>query len=145
MLGVPHRHIKRMIVWYLIILAVLVGVLYGVYWWHNRSCTDPASCGGHVNIKDYSLGGEVTAVSADQNQFTMKTGWVSNGKYVYYDRTVMTTADTKMVSVSKQGTVPVLNKNPLDYLRVGDKITITGTGNPYTATTLTATQIQVQR
>lgn len=145
MLGVPHHHIKRMIVWYLVIIVASVAAIYGIRWWNNRPCTDAVSCASKLDIKEYSLGAEVTAINKDKNELTVKTGWVSDGKFVYYDRTVKLTADTKVLSVSKDGTVPVLNKNPLDYLKVGNKVTVYGTGNPYTATTLTATKIEVQR
>jgi|SRR3989344_2378789 len=145
MLGVPHHHIKRAVVWYLVLLLAGVIAIYGVRWWNNRQCDDAVSCASKLDIKEYSLGAEVTEVNADDNELKVKTGWVSDGKFVYYERTVKLTADAKVLSVTKDGTVPVLNQNPIDYIRVGDKITIMGAGNPYTVTTLTATKIEVQR
>src|SRR5262249_20141049 len=109
MLGVPHRHIKRAIIWYLVVLAVAAGV---AWWLYGRNVgTGPVEKAAQLDIKEYSLGGTVTTVSADQNHLTMKTGWVQNGKFVYYDRTVNTTTTTQVLSVTKQGTVPVINNN----------------------------------
>jgi len=145
MLGVPHHHIKRVVVWYLVVLAAGAVAIYGLRWWNNRACDDAVSCASKLDIKEYSLGAEVTKVDADSSQLTVKTGWVKDGQFVYYERMVKLTADTKVLAVSKEGTVPVLNKNPLSYLRIGDKVTVYGSGNPYTVTTLTATKIEVQR
>src|SRR3989344_5148646 len=139
-LGVPHHHIKRAVLWYLILLLAGVIAIYGIRLWNNRPCTDAVSCTSKLEIKEYSLGAEVVSVDANNNQLTVKTGWVQDKKFTYYERTVSVTSSTKVLSVSKEGTVPVLNNNPLDYLRVGDKVTIYGTGNPYTATILTATK-----
>ena len=136
---------KELVVVSAVVIVAGVATFYILNWWNNRPCYDAVSCASKLNIKEYSLGAEVLAVNTDKNQLTVKTGWVSDSKFTYYERTVKLTADTKVLSVTKDGTVPVLNQNPIDYIRVGDKITIVGAGNPYTVATLTVTKIEVQR
>jgi hypothetical protein len=141
-LGVPHHHIKRAVIWYLVILIAGAAAVYVLRWWYGASdCNGPCV----QDIKDYSLGAEVTSIDASKNQLSVKTGWASNGDFVYYDRQVNLTLDTKILVVTKNGTAPILNENPIEYFKVGDKITVYGAGNAYSGTTLTATKIEIQR
>lgn len=142
-LGVPHHHVKKAVLWYIIIILIGVASFYVYRWWYERGACEGPTCA--ENIKDYSLGAEVTDIDTSNNQLSVRTGWVSDGEFVYYDRTVNLTSSTEVLAVTRNGTVPALNNNPINYFRVGDKITVYGEGTPYGSNTLTATKIEVQR
>ena len=104
---------------------------------------DPVQKASELEIKSFTLGGEVTAIGKDQ--ITIKTGWVEEGKFIYYDRVVKITAETTAQMFTKTDKFDVANKNLAEYFKVGDKVTIYGSGNPYITETITATKIEVQR
>lgn len=139
----------------LISLAVVVLIVGGYFVYRNyfyRPPFNPVTAperAADLDIKEYSLGGEVLTVDIKKAQLTFKTGWITKtdkgSEFVYYTRTVNTTKDTKFYQVIGKDTFAIANKNPLTFLKVGDNIVVYGTGNPYVADTLTATKIEVHR
>ncbi len=135
-----------------IVIAVVVAGL-GFRWWQNRT-----SEGSKIieqiteskDIQEFSLGGEVLAIDKGGNQLTLKTGWVQktdNGnQFVYTTRSILIYVTTKISSTTKDGTaVTITNKEPLDAFHVGSKITVYGSGNPITDTTLLADRVEIQQ
>ncbi len=130
------------------VLIVLV-VIGGIFWWQHRKPAGDSTLVDHAieakDIQSFSMGGDVISVDHKNSQFDFKTGWVENGEFKYTTRTIMIIQQTKILSVTKDGTLTVAQKNPIDYIQVGDKVTVYGVGNPIITATLLADKIEVKR
>lgn len=133
-----------------IVIAVVVAA-FGFRWWHNRSSKDSRVVEKTIesaDVKEFALGGDVVAVDKAKSEFTLKTGWVQKtdkgNQFVYMNRTILIYVTTKIYSVTKDSTLAVTNKKPVDSFRVGDKVTVYGSGNPITANTLLADKVEIQ-
>jgi hypothetical protein len=136
-------YIFRIVTWLLVaVIIIVIGILVFNYKLSSLE-GEPVQQARELDIKTFSLGGEVVATSAEQ--ITLKTGWIENGEFVYYDRFVKINGQTKIFTISSTGTNPVNTNNPSSYIKVGDKITVSGAGNPYTVDTVTATKIEIRR
>jgi len=137
-------HTLRIVGW---ALGVIVLIVIATFIFNStdvfKKDGDPVQQASELDIKTFSLGGEVTAINSDS--LTVRTGWVQKGEFVYYDRTIKFTDKTEVLAVMKTQILPVLNQNPLDYFQVGDKITVYGDGNPYIVDLITATKVEVNR
>lgn len=143
---------KPFLIYSVVLVAVAFAGAYGFNWWQNRSAGDSKIVEQTTesgDIKEFSMGGEVLAIDKVKSELTFKTGWVqktANGnEFVYTNRTVSIVGQTKIFSITEEGTFAVANEKLLDYFRVGDKITVYGSGNPISATTLLADKIEIQR
>ncbi len=150
--GVPHHHVKRAIVWYLVILvagAVAIYVLSLKERFQQRHQTPEERAATVPQITEYSLGGEITAIDTEAQELTVRIGWVQKtakgNEFVYYNRTVTVTPNTKILIVTTTGTTELSLKDGFKKLKTGDTVTVYGSGNPYVLQTLEATKIEVNR
>src|SRR3989344_8447913 len=121
--------VVRTAIWSLVALVIIVIGFFIFKPDNSYQGGDPIKRASELEIKSFTLGGEVTAIG--KNQVTIKTGWVQNGEFVYYDRVVKITPETTAQMFTKGEKFDVANKNLAEYFKVGDKVTIYGSGNPY--------------
>ena len=62
-----------------------------------------------------------------------------------YYRNVNITPSSAVLAVSQEGTVPVLNENPLDFFKIGDLVTVYAYGEPQAETAVSADKIEIAR
>ncbi len=146
--GIPHPHIKRAVVWYLVVLLAGAIAIYILY--HDPKLSDdPAKRAEQLDVKSYSLGGQITAIDKDNKQLTIKTGWVQKtekgSEFVYYTRIIQLSSDIKLFSTNRGSTNEVITEHLMEYFRIGDTITVYATGTPYQTEIITAAKIEVIR
>ena len=142
-MNINSHVVVRTAIWSLVVLVIIVIGFLVLKPDNSYQGGDPVQKASELEIKSFTLGGEVTALG--KNQITIKTGWVEEGKFVYYDRIVKITPETTAQMFIKGDKFDVANKDLASYFLVGDKVTIHGSGNPYITETITATKIEVQR
>ncbi len=139
-LGVPHHHIKRAVIWYAAALVLIAAVV----WWvqADRSASP-------LGPREFSLAGKVTTIDTKDAELKISTTWLEKDgdavKKNSYDRTVRLDEKTTVLVVTKDGTAPVLNKEPITFFKVGDLVTVHGFGQPENGDSFSATKIEVNR
>ncbi len=135
-----HPHISRAALLYIGIFLAGVVAVYVMRFMYSRNAPAPSAYqqAREAKIREYSLQGEVISTSKDS--FVMRTGWVDTvagvTSYVSHDKQILNSAQTKVT----RGT----NNVTFVALKIGDKVTVNGPGNPYTISPSVAYSIAIQ-
>src|SRR3989338_2037175 len=125
---------KTIIIWCIVVLAAAA---VAAWWLYGLPHVAP------------SRAGEVASIDKENRQLTVRVIVLQKKndgvEHSSYYRNVNITPSSAVLAVSQEGTVPVLNENPLDFFKIGDLVTVYAYGEPQAETAVSADKIEIAR